>query len=209
MKCEQGIFAFKGSSLFYDERKKKFFVLLAYQRPSHVVADVGDGAAMLRAGQDCPLVLEIDESIDLRVVSRGESIAAMRQHNHGIRRALKSQYRYPAAGERGHGHRRKHGWRKKLHKLSRDWNEFVKRHNHLWSITVVRCCVDRGISHLTFVQPEGGNNFVGRAGVAKDVESSWQWHQLKTLLAQKCQDAGISFSSVKETEVKTAEAVLV
>lgn len=191
-KIVKGEFKFVGSKLAYDQRKRKWFVLLSYKRPVHRVPGLNHRlTAFLHAGRTVPFVLRMPgQPRRFWPIGKGHSIGAMRVRIFGTRRRMAEHYRTTGAAK-GHGRKRVMLWRDKL---SRAWSNFVHRENHYVSTRVVRECVNSGIGRLVYFQPTGyyaERRFVSKAGDTGKDQSTWEFFTLKTMLEYKCQDVGI------------------
>ena len=192
-----GEFTFCGSSLMWDQRRKKWFVMLSYRRPSHVVPGLNPAkAAYLLPGRAVPFVLRERGKRAVWLQRRGFHIESMRQRVFGERRSRSEHYRV-ATARKGKGRDHAIRWR---FALERKWMWFVRRVNHAASADAVKHCVLNGIGRLVYLKPSGivsENRAVTRLGSTGLDQTSWEFFQLKTLLAYKCQDAGIEFSVIE------------
>jgi hypothetical protein len=193
-----GTFKFCGSSLMFDRKCKKWFVMLSYRRPVHRATEVSpEKVAYLIPGRSVPFVFR-ERGVSRRwwMQQRGDHIGSMRRRVFGERRARSANYRL-ATARKGKGREHSNRWRDEL---SHTWSEFVRRVNHAVSHDAVAECVARGIGKLVYLKPSGSvadHRAVSTLGHVDGDCSTWEFFQLKTMLAYKCQDVGIEFSCVE------------
>ncbi len=190
-----GEYKFCGSLLQYDERKRKWFVLLTYQQPVEHAETDPEKTAYLWPGSSVPFLFR-GPGFDhwLWMEGRGWHIADMRQRIFHERRSRSDNYRRVTA-RKGKGRNHANRWRKAL---SRKWSEFVKRVNHKVSHDAVKYCVEKGIGRLVYLKPLGvvaENRAISQLGATDRDQSTWEFFQLKTMLSNKCTTAGIQFET--------------
>lgn len=192
-----------GSYLVYD--RGKWFVKFSIDEPKQAAAGLDPARrAVLLPGRNCPwmLALPADGAHGHLVMKRGgraRHVAPIRRRIQNERRERGDNYRW--GGRRGRGRKDAIGpWTK----LSARWRNFVTRYNHLVTTSIVRELVSRGIGSLEYWQPEPGSKsassrFLATQGKSDErrESSSWDFFQVKTLLANKCSREGIKFSSRK------------
>lgn len=191
-KVVSGEFKFCGSSLLWDQARKKWFVMLSYQRPVHRVPNLDHGlTATLIPTRRVPFELRVPGSRrSVWLQKSGAHISSMRRVVFEIRRSYSANYRL-ATDRKGHGRTHANGWRDAW---SRKWSQFVKRVNHATSTAAVKECVARGIGRLVYYQPIGdvaSHRWISTAGASGCDQSTWEFFQLGAMLAYKCQDVGI------------------
>lgn len=182
-----------GSQLSY--RKGKWFALLTYSWETES-ADVDTSKrAVLMPGRRDPWVLLAGGRLGF-AGGHGKHVAPMRRAVSIERRDRQDQYKWAGSASKGHGRKRATApWRK----LETRWREYVKRYNHRVTTEVVRLCVERGIGTLEYWQPKDerrDDRFLvreGNDGSLRGVRSAWDFFQVKTMLAGKCDAAGIDF----------------
>lgn len=204
-----GELAWKGSALQF--RDGQWYVLLSYTVPKAERADVDPAReAVLRLGRERPVELQLGDFTHwLR--RQGRDIRHVRRSLLVQRWSRQSAYKDAGSGQKGHGRKK---WQTKIGKLSRRWRDFVKTYNEQLARDVVGACADRGFGSLVYEQPAGAlaeTRFVATAGkvAGRHDASGWDFFQLKTLLARRCEEVGIVFSSRKVEQVETVEGVAV
>ena len=189
----EGRWAFKGSSLFFHQRKNKWFAKLCYDRPK-VAANIDPSkVAVLCAEEDRPWTLEIGD----RRIWIGDDIAQRRRKflRQGLGR--KNNYRYAGSANKGHGRERAMA---PQNILSRGWKDYVKSHNHATTKQVVTLCLQDNIGKIVYKQPtdaERDNLFLTRAGKIPGHNDStgWDWYQVQAQLNYKAAEFGIEVSN--------------
>lgn len=191
-KIFSGEWSFKGSSLVFHERDKKWRVHLSFQRTTHVAQINGQGHAYLIAGCKNPFSVIYHDGKRwrrYRVGGRGEYIHDVRRRII-LERATRSENYRRASARKGRGFNNANRWRAKS---SDTWRYFVRRVNHQISRDVINWCVANGFSSLTYKQPMG--SYSTSRFVSGDFKNStWEFYQLGTMLAYKAQDAGVKFA---------------
>ncbi len=200
-----GEWQYKGSSLWYDWGKKKWFALLAVKLPrTDQVVAVPGRYAVLRCGFAHPIQFRVAGSrAFLRGFGQGRSVAAIRRQLLTQRWSRQENYRNAGSANKGHGRRRALA---PVFLLSQRWKDFVKRYNHTLTSAVVARCLDEGVGKIVYVQPSDGR-FLDSAGkVAGRCDSTgWDYFQIKTMLAYKCQELGIEFITRKTDKKQRKE----
>lgn len=205
LRIEGGEWEFKGSSLYYDSRKKKWFALVVCDAGAAEKAIVKPGTvALLRCGREHPIQLRAaGRRRFLRGFGRGEVVASIRRQLLTQRWNRQANYQLAGSANKGHGRERALG---PVYLLSRRWKDFTKRYNHTLTTAVVNLCVAEGIETLVYVPPRG-ERFLSVAGKVPNREDStgWDFFQIGSFLAYRCERAGIKF--VKPAPDRTRKPV--
>lgn len=195
-----GEYKLKGSKLLWNTSKKKWFVHLSYTLPpkEKVVLDDRKIATLIPHSQH-PITLKTPDGRTHWLVGRGYPVAAIREKIFMTRRNRNNAYRNASVSSKGHGRKRMGNWRWKFEK---SWQEFVKRMNNYITTRAVRRCVEDGIGLLVYFQPEGefsDSRFLSTSGKHEDWndQTTWGYYQIKKMLEDKCEEAGINFSVIK------------
>jgi len=209
-----GAWEFKGSRLAYQ--RDGWYLLLCYQMPSQEKPQLDrDKTAYLSPAVDRPVHLWVDTKhievprkqntggpltllvggFPLYLGRHGRDVEHLRRSLLVQRWARQESYRYASSARKGHGSKKAV---EKLKKLSLRWRDFVKGYNERLAADVVKQMVNSGTGRLVYFQPEGRRaerRFLATAGKVPERRDStgWDWFQLKTLLARRCQEAGIAF----------------
>lgn len=209
-RCISGEYAFKGSSLAYQNGK--WFALISYQRPIARAAGLDPDKTMVIVPgrrleakgklRPSPWVLAIGAN-RWRFGGNGNNIASARSRLLMERAARASHYRWGGSAQKGRGRKRAEAvWTK----LSDRWKCFVKRYNQEIARRVVDMCVTRKVGKLVYRQPRDAqrdHTLLARAGNRDDSRMTWDWFQMGTLLASACELAGVEF---EKRESKAAQA---
>jgi len=195
-----GEYKLKGSKLFWNTSKKKWFVHLSYTLPprERVILDDRNIATLIPHSQH-PVTLTLPNGRKEWLVGRGFPVSAIRRKIFLTRRDRNHAYTNASTSSKGHGRKRMGNWRWKFEK---SWQQFVKRMNNIITTRAVKSCVENGIGTLVYFQPEGEfsqSRFLSTSGKTKDWndQTSWEYYQIKKMLEDKCDVAGISFSIQK------------
>lgn len=198
-----GEWAYKGSSLFYDGRKKKWFALLTCELPAGAeYTPIPDRLAFLRCGHYGPVQLRVGGGrAFLPGFARNKVVGVIRRQLLTQRWSRQSNYRVAGSSNKGHGRGRAIG---PVMLLSRRWKDFVKRYNHTMTTAFIERCRREGVAKIMFFQPAGSGWYLDSAGKVPGREDStgWDYFQIKTMLAYKSQAAGIEFESRKSRATK-------
>ena len=201
-KIKSGDVKFCGSSIVF--RNGKWFAQICFNDEKESAPIKGDKVAVLRPGTRCPWKLRMNGRSFFRG-GFGRHVTSMRYIIARERLARQENYRWASSSGKGHGRNRAcDPWTK----LSSRWREFQKRYNHEVTTQIVRELVDRGIGKLVYLQPDGDESdtrFLSWSGVNDDRLFGWEYFQVKTLLAYKCQSAGIEFVCVKRGAMRESE----
>ena len=223
-----GEYGWKGSSLLFD--RGKWYALLSYQMPDkdHKPLDSGstlyvvpaknrpnlpfqlearsDGIAdapRKRRGRGPWLIKTVDAKgkIDRWLFGgEGKHIEYARRAILDERSSRKEHYRWAGSAQKGNGRQRADAvWTK----LSSHWKNFVKRYNHEVSRRLVNMCVQRGIGRIVYCQPRDSQRdktYLATVGNRPGSAMLWDFFQMGTLLAYKCDHEGITY---EKHETKT------
>lgn len=197
VRMASGEWEFKGSSLLYDTKKRKWFAQLSVDLPPATKTDLVVGrVGLLRCGKDHPFQFRVaGHRAFLRDFGHGRAVASVRKQLLTSRWSRQENYRVAGSANKGHGRNRALG---PVFLLSRRWKDFVKRYNHTLTTAFINRCAHEGVAKIIYFQPSGGR-FLDTSGKVDGREDStgWDYFQIKTMLAYKCQEAGIEFESVK------------
>lgn len=198
-----GEYTFKGSALVCD--RGKWYASISYEMPQRKTVKLNKSRTLyvLPAKARSPFVLlTVDEKgrRDVwRYGGRGRLIEYMRRHVLAERDSRKEHYRWAGSAQKGHGrHRAYTVWTK----LSSRWKDGVKRFNHQVTRNMVDLCQQRGIGRIVYWQPvedQRDRTFLARAGNQPGSAMTWDWFQIGTMLAYKCEEAGIDYETRKST----------
>ncbi len=197
----QGDYKFCGSSLHWDKKNKKWMALICYDMQKQVEMVAGDAVAILSPAKSHPWSLRICKHKPCMgkkrrwYSGRGRAVSAVRRKLLTQRWARQEGYRVAGSSNKGHGRERATA---PAFKLSRRWKDFVKTMNHTISRQIVNDCVRDDLGVLVYYQPTGdwrGSRYLSTAGKIPDRHDStcWDWFQMGTMLAYKCEQAGIRF----------------
>lgn len=177
----------KGSQLAYA--KGKWFVHLTVEPPQETPAEVDPNkTAVLRAGRGNPWRLRMDGRTYQRGGS-GDHVGAMRQKVQRERRSRQNKSRWAPRRNKGRGRTKATAsWQK----LDTRWHDYCEAYNHTVSTSIVRELCNSGIGRLLLLGSIEGR-FLAVAGNETGYQSSWPVFRFKTMLAYKCQRAGIEF----------------
>lgn len=187
-----GEWEFKGSQLVYDKNNKKWFINLCHQVPSRVEALNPEKMAYLLPGRDVPFHL-LHNREDVWLQGRGNHILGMREKCWRKRTEMNYGNRKTLTLRRGHGRSAAMKLGERWH---RKWREFVKRVNHAVSKDAVEWCVTHGVGTLVYLKPndkKSATRFI--SGDFKN--STWEFFDLGSKLAYKCQDRGVTLKVVE------------
>ena len=188
-----------GASFVWDDRKRRWCVIISYRLPKLATIAPSSGTAILRPAEDHPWDLEVPGHV-YRIGGDGKHIAAIRQQVMMSRLSRQAGYRYAASSNKGHGRKRALA---PIVALQRRWRDFVKTANHTTTATVVRILVEKQISQLVYVQPVGARRdemCLSHAGSGQRECSKWDWHQVLSQLRYKCETHGITVTQERIEE---------
>jgi hypothetical protein len=196
-KLAEGTVKFCGSSLLWDQNKRKWFALIAWDQEAQPKPAL-DGSlhAVLYAARNRPWLLRLPDRT-IRLQGDGRHIGAIRQQVLTQRWDRQANYRYAGSANKGHGRERA---LIPVEKLSERWKHFVQTVNHNVSRDVVNILTKHGIGSLTYVKPDKSKptRFLSNAGKNpnRHDSSSWDYFQIKSFLEYKCKDVGIELKTV-------------
>tara|TARA_R100000808_G_scaffold19939_1_gene43202 strand:- start:3206 stop:4489 length:1284 start_codon:yes stop_codon:yes gene_type:complete len=195
-----GEYEFRGSALQWT--KGKWFALISYRMPKTTPVGLDPNKVVhVIPGKRRPWVLKIG---DRRTYfgGTGSNIDFARRMILQERRERREHYRWSRSNAR-HGRKRAMSiWTK----LSSKWLDFTKRYNHQCSRTIIDICKREGAGKVIYHQPTSDvKTFLAEAG--NDVRSamSWEWFQVGSMLAYKCDGEGIEYEQVKWTRKIAAD----
>lgn len=199
-KMLSGEYQLKGSKLYWNTSKKKWFVHLSYTLPARekVLLDDRKIAVLIPHAQH-PITLKTPDGRKHWLIGKGYPVSAIRKNIFMTRRNRNQAYQHASTSSKGHGRKRMGNWRWRFEK---SWQEFVKRMNNIITTRAVRKCVEQGTGSLVYFQPEGEfaeTRFLSTSGKHDDWndQTTWEYYQIKKMLEDKCEEAGINFSVVK------------
>lgn len=205
-----GEYDFCGSTLQWDRKNSKWFALVCYRMPVAEKSNLDKSkVAILHPGRKEPWSLWHASRWDW-LGGRGNYVAATRMRLLTSRWSRQENYRHAGSSTKGHGRGRA---LLAVEKLAQGWKNFTKTCNHNITSQAVKRCVENGIGRLIYLQPCGAKSdsrFLGYAGKVPGRRDStgWEWHQVATMLAYKCKEAGIEFEirkcGVEQAEKQTA-----
>lgn len=187
----------KGSALYFDRKKSKWFALLAIEQAAVETTDAHrEGYAILCPGRDVPFVLWVNgQTIN---IGRAEHVADVRRAIIGERRSRQNHYRHGQRSSKGHGRRRAiQSWD---NRLMRRWRDFQTTYNHDVTKQALRICAERGVAKLIYLQPAGHKSdtrCLSNLGKMRSSSEGWAWFQVATLLNYKAEDSGIQVEARK------------
>lgn len=196
-------YKFCGSQLIYSRGKRKWFAKLCYEmpRPEKLPLDAGK-VAVLSAGADCPLVLEMPDGDTKRPMGAGHHVIPVRRKLLKQRWNRRANYRNAGSASKGHGRERAGAgpqW-----KLQQRWKDFVKHNNRIAARAVIDWCVAAGVGAVEYWQPDGefgATRFLHNAGKVdgRNDSTGWDWFQLRTFLEQAAAKVGIEVRVEKQS----------
>ena len=177
----------KGSQLVF--RKGKWFVHLTVERPKDELPELNaDQVAVVRPGRDQPWTVRMSGESRWRG-GTGDHVGVMRQRVQHERRSRQNKSRWAPRRSKGRGRTRATAsWQK----LETRWHDYCEGYNHQVSTAIVRELRQRGIGKLVFSEATA-NRFLATTGNESGYQSSWPFFRFKTMLAYKCERAGIEF----------------
>lgn len=192
-KISSGEWKFKGSELVYDAKCGKWMLLLCHQCPSRVASVDQSKTAYLLPSRKVPFLVKTRGVRPLWLQGRGGHITATRERVWAKRSEMNVGSRKTMTLRNGHGRKAASKWRAKW---ATTWRYFVMRVNHQVSHDAVDWCVTNGVGTLVYLKPNGRTaetRFV--SGNFKN--STWEFFDLGTKLAYKCQERGITLKVIE------------
>jgi hypothetical protein len=190
-KIADGRAKFCGSMLSYD--RGKWYAMVCYDEPreSHAGLDATKKAVLL-PGRTVAWLVKTGRGTRRRYAGRdgvAKHVIGMRRILFNERQERQENYRWASSALKGHGRAKAiAGWEK----LSSRWRDFVKRYNNEITTKLVAECVADGIGTIEYWQPTGFQRD-RRWLTGTDYRCGWDYFQVATMLAQKCERAGIEF----------------
>jgi hypothetical protein len=207
-----GEFVFAGSNLVYYESSGKWLAHIYYQaRKGEAKSEVeAHRTAFLRPAVKRPWWLRIDGYHHYVGGRDGKHVAYVRQQLLTDRWGRQESYQHASSARKGHGRDRAVG---KIVKLKDRWKDFVKTANQLAAKQAVDLCVLHKCGRLVYLLPIGPvreSRFLHTAGKLPDHRdnSSWDWSQMQSILAYKCQQAGIDLEVRKAGETRVLSSLV-
>lgn len=195
---------FKGSSIVWDDKKRKWFAHVCYERITEPANVDENKTAVIRPGKLRPWLMRIDGRKEtLRSYFDGRPVAPFRQRLRMERESRSSHYRFCGTNAKGHGRKR---WLDTQKKLERKWVYFVKRVNDKMSRIIVDLAARNGCGKIVYIQPTIPR-FLSEAGATERDSSGWQWYQLGTMLSYKANAMGIKVDVRKQKDRSTVPSV--
>lgn len=188
-KIASGQSKFCGSYLVYD--RGKWFAMICHDTPSEKPAQLdADRKVTLLPGHFVPWIVAKGNRRSPRF-GDGRHVVGMRRILFQQRQERQENYRWASSSLKGHGRKKAtHGWEK----LSSRWRDFVKRYNNEVTTKLVKECIADGVGTIEYFQPTGFQRD-RRWLTGDDYRCGWDYFQVKTMLAQKCERAGIKLIS--------------
>jgi len=207
-----GEFVFAGSNLVYYESSGKWLAHIYYQaRKGEEKPELESRrTAFLRPALKRPWWLRIDGYHHYVGGRDGKHVAYVRQQLLTDRWGRQESYQHASSARKGHGRDRAVG---KIVKLKDRWKDFVKTANQLAAKQAVDLCVSQKCGRLVYFLPIGPvreSRFLHTAGKLPDHRdnSSWDWSQMQSILAYKCQQAGIDLEVRKVGETRVLSSLV-
>lgn len=189
----------KGSSLYWDRKRSKWFALLAVEQEQVSEARELQGVAVLCPGRDVPFRLLIGNRV--MMLGHADHVADVRRAVVGQRRSRQEHYRYGQRSSKGHGHARAiQSWDDRL---MRRWRNFQTTYNHDITSKALRMCAEAGVARLVYLQPAGPKSetrCLAKQGREGDYSEGWAWFQVGAFLNYKAKGSGV------QVEIRKCEA---
>lgn len=190
-----------GSSICYDELKKQWKVLVAYEPEPEPAPELDASiVAVLRPSRRHPWSIRIN-GLTRWIGGCGEFIGHRRRQVIEGRWSRQENYRHGTRNRKGHGVRSALA---NVYKLEKSWRCFCKTYNeHVASESVARC-IEHKVGKLILLRPTS-SRFLETAGKnrSRNESTSWPWYMFEAFLRRKCAKAGIeivgSLQRVAET----------
>ena len=203
-----GDYDFCGSSLQWHKAERKWYALICYRMPvgEREALDKNE-TAVLHPGRKDPWMIWHGDNWRY-LGGRGDYVGTARRRLLTSRWARQENYRHAGSSTKGHGRGRA---LLAIEHLTQGWKNFVKTCNHNITSAAVKHCVRDGIGRLVYLQPAGDkrdSRFLSNAGKVpgRRDASSWDWHQVASMLAYKCKEAGIELEIRKCGDVQEKKA---
>ena len=192
-----GEYAWKGSTL--SVKKGRWFVNLCYESPvmSHGVPLDANSVLELRADEASPWRVYLNGERSWRFGGAGDHVLTARHSIDRERRSRQQHNRYGGSNRKGHGG--KHA-RAIWTKMNSYWRDFVKRYNNEITRKLINTAITERCGKIVYAQPmdsDRNNLFLYNAGRDEKSKATWDFFQVGTMLAAKCEEAGIEFEIIK------------
>jgi hypothetical protein len=189
-----GTYAWKGSSLVWDRKNRKWFVSLAYEMPQRSRPSLEPSKSLILCpGKRVPWILADSSGAWELGESGGIVVENMRHRLQRERWERQEHYRWAGSAQSGRGRRRaKEVWTK----LSSRWKDFEARYNREIAKKAVLKCVDKGIGKLIYFQPvdeRKDDRLLETAGRVPNSSLGWDWFKMGSYLANKCEEYGVEY----------------
>lgn len=201
-KILSGEYTWKGSNLVFD--RGKWFISIGYEMPSRVRDESeydSDRVLYVRPGRSTR-----DDGAwrgspwRVRIADRSFGFGGNGAHVEHARRAIirernqrKEHYRWSGSNQKGHGTGRAEAvWTK----LSSRWKDFTKRYNSEVTRRIIELAVKEKCGRIVYLQPKDlqrEGRLLSTLGNDSRSGMSWDYFQFGTMLASKCDEAGIEY----------------
>jgi len=193
-----GEYDFCGSTLQFD--RGKWYVSLCFRRPQRERVELdAEATAHLLPCRTEAFRLWVPGGDFYRPIGDGRFVGPQRRNLIRQRTSRNAHYTHAGSSMKGHGRDRARAGHKKL---QRRWLHLNRTTNHTLTKRVVQTCERLGIGKLVYYQPTGkaaATRYMEAEGKLPNVRDAtgWQWFQVGTMLAQKCQESGVELEIVK------------
>lgn len=208
-----GIYTFKGSSLYYNKRRNKWFALISYEMPdrNEVPLDASYVLHVLPAKNKSPWILMTVDSKQRKKAHRyggnGRIVERARRMILDERSSRQEHNRWAGSAQKGRGRQRAIvPWTK----LQSRWKDFTKSFNHRTTTKIVEKCLMERIGKVIYHQPSDSRRdemLLAKIGNRPGRNTHWDWFQFGTLLSQKCKLNGIEYDAKKIQERSPSKSV--
>lgn len=203
-----GEVAWKGSFIHYEQRCRKWFAILSYERPEKTRPELNrEKVLYVRPGRRSPWRLRADGSFPYG--GNGAHVEHARRAILRERAQRKEHYRWAGSNQKGHGRKRADSvWTK----LSSRWRDFTKRYNNEVTRRIVLYAIKNGYGRIVYLQPKDatrGSRYLSIAGNSDGSAMLWDYFQFGSMMASKCQDEGIEYGAkTKQKPVRQKTSVV-
>ena len=199
-KIVTGEWKFCGSSVIYDENRRKWYAMISYEIPRATEEFAGTGSLIVRASrfgqrQRYPwLLIAVNDG---KITARRpcgyiDHVAAVRRQLVTQRWSRQHRYRNAGSADKGHGRRRAIT---AVFKLSLRWKNYVKTMNQNMAKRIVDIAIEHGCGTIVYWQPVNDyrlSRSLSMAGKVSRHESTlWDWYQVGTCLNNECEERGL------------------
>lgn len=178
-----------GSSLLYDESKRRWKVLVAYEPPEEPKPELDPNVTIiLHPSRRHPWTIRIGGR-SRWIGGHGDHIAHRRRQVIEGRWSRQENYRAGTRNRKGHGVK---SALVNVYKLEKSWRFFCKTFNEHIVSEVLSRCVEHRAGRLVLLRP-AALRFLDCAGKNPNrIDSTaWPWHQFESFLRRKCARLGI------------------